>query len=68
MAVTPLFRGVSSGYSLVASDGAVFKFGNAQIYGSVTAPDPNHPIVGIAAPPAGSRYLLVASDGATFGI
>ena len=68
IAVAPPFRGAIYGYSLVESDGTVFNFGDAEIYGSITTPGPDSPIVAIVAPPAGTRYLLVASDGEVFGI
>ena len=58
----------AAGYSLVASDGVVFSFGQRPTYGSITTLGPNNPIVGFVALPATNQHLLVASDGATFAI
>ncbi len=44
MAATPS----GAGYWLVASDGGVFSFGDAQFFGSTGAIHLNQPIVGIA--------------------
>ncbi len=54
------------GYWLVASDGGVFTFGNAQFYGSTGGIALNKPIVGMASTPNGGGYWLVASDGGVF--
>ncbi len=54
------------GYWIVASDGGVFSFGNAQFYGSMGGQPLNSPVVGIAARPQGDGYWLVASDGGIF--
>jgi N-acetylmuramoyl-L-alanine amidase len=54
------------GYWLVASDGGVFSFGDAQFLGSTGALVLNSPIVGMAATPDGGGYWLVASDGGVF--
>jgi alpha-tubulin suppressor-like RCC1 family protein len=54
------------GYHLVASDGGIFSFGNAQFYGSTGAIHLNQPIVGIADTPGGTGYWMVASDGGIF--
>jgi hypothetical protein len=54
------------GYWLVASDGGVFTFGNAQFYGSTGGIALNQPIVGMASTPNGGGYWLVASDGGVF--
>jgi hypothetical protein len=54
------------GYWLVAADGGVFSFGNAQFYGSEGSVKLNAPIVGIASSPDGLGYWLVASDGGIF--
>ena len=62
MAATP----DGQGYWLVASDGGVFTYGDAQFYGSTGAILLNHPIVGMAATPDGQGYWLVASDGGIF--
>jgi hypothetical protein len=56
----------TSGYSLVASDGGVFSFGDAGFYGSEAGAHLNAPIVGIASTPDGLGYWLVASDGGVF--
>jgi hypothetical protein len=62
MAVTP----DGGGYWLVASDGGIFAFGDAQFYGSTGAIHLNKPIVGMAVTPDGGGYWLVASDGGIF--
>ena len=54
------------GYWLVASDGGIFTYGNANFYGSTGALHLNAPIVGMAATPNGKGYWLVASDGGVF--
>jgi hypothetical protein len=54
------------GYWLVASDGGIFSFGNAQFWGSTGGMALNKPIVGMAATPDGGGYWLVASDGGIF--
>jgi len=54
------------GYWLVASDGGIFAFGDAQFYGSTGALTLNRPIVGMATTPTGRGYYLVASDGGIF--
>ena len=54
------------GYWLVASDGGIFTYGDAQFYGSAGAIHLNMPIVGMAATPDGRGYWLVASDGGIF--
>jgi hypothetical protein len=54
------------GYWLVASDGGIFTYGDAQFYGSTGAIHLNQPIVGMAATPDGQGYWLVASDGGIF--
>ncbi len=59
MAVTP----DGGGYWLVASDGGIFSYGDAQFYGSMGGQPLNKPIVGMAATPNGNGYYLVASDG-----
>ena len=61
MAATP----DGNGYWLVASDGGIFAFGDAQFYGS-TGGILNKPVVGMAATPDGNGYWLVASDGGIF--
>ena len=71
---TPLAKpivGVSAtpdggGYWLVASDGGIFAFGDAQFYGSTGAIHLNKPIVGMAPTGDGGGYWLVASDGGIF--
>ena len=54
------------GYWLVASDGGVFSFGDANFYGSTGAMVLNKPIVNMAPTPDGKGYWLVASDGGVF--
>ena len=55
-----------SGYWLVASDGGIFCFGDAEFFGSTGAIRLNQPVVGMAATPDGGGYWLVASDGGIF--
>jgi len=62
MAATP----DGKGYWLVASDGGIFTFGDADFYGSTGSIRLNMPIVGMAATPDGKGYWLVASDGGIF--
>ena len=64
--LTPAPTTPTSGYSLVASDGGVFNFGDAAFYGSEAGAHLNAPIVGIASTPNGLGYWLVASDGGVF--
>ena len=56
----------AAGYWLVASDGGIFSYGDAQFYGSTGSIHLNKPIVGMAATPDGKGYYLVASDGGIF--
>ncbi|HWG74121.1 MAG TPA: putative Ig domain-containing protein [Acidimicrobiales bacterium] len=56
----------TGGYTLVASDGGVFNFGDAGFFGSMGAKHLNRPVVGIASTPDGAGYWLVASDGGVF--
>ena len=62
MAATPS----GLGYWLVASDGGVFGFGDAQYFGSTGGIRLNQPVVGMAATPSGLGYWLIASDGGIF--
>ncbi len=55
-----------TGYWLVATDGGIFAFGDADFKGSTGAIRLNQPIVGMAAAPANTGYWLVASDGGIF--
>ncbi|MDA8359095.1 MAG: penicillin acylase family protein, partial [Actinomycetota bacterium] len=57
---------LQGGYRMVASDGGVFSFGDAQFEGSMGSAALNKPIVGIAATPDGKGYWEVASDGGVF--
>jgi SpoIID/LytB domain protein len=54
------------GYHVVATDGGIFSFGNAQFYGSMGGHPLNKPVVGMAAVPGGGGYWEVASDGGIF--
>jgi hypothetical protein len=56
----------SQGYWLVAADGGVFSFGNAQFYGSTGGTHLAEPIVGLTPTPDGAGYWLVAADGGVF--
>ena len=55
----------SGGYWLASDDGAVFSYGTARFFGSLTI-KPVRPVVGIAALPSGAGYWLVADDGGVF--
>ena len=54
------------GYWLVAADGGIFAFGDAQFYGSTGNLQLNAPIVGMTPTPDGGGYWLVAADGGIF--
>jgi hypothetical protein len=54
------------GYWLVAADGGIFSFGDAQFHGSTGSLTLNKPIVGMAGTPSGGGYWLVAADGGIF--
>ena len=54
------------GYWLVASDGGVFTFGDAQFWGSMGGQRLDQPVVGMASTPGGGGYWLVAADGGVF--
>ena len=56
----------NSSYWLVASDGGIFSFGNAQFYGSTGGLVLNKPVVGMASTSSGNGYWFVASDGGIF--
>jgi len=62
MAITP----DGGGYWLVASDGGVFSYGDANFYGSMGGKHLNDPIVGMATDTGTGGYWLVASDGGVF--
>ena len=62
MAVTP----DGKGYWLVASDGGIFSYGDAQFYGSTGNLVLNKPVVAMAATAAGNGYWLAAADGGIF--
>ncbi len=54
------------GYWMVAGDGGIFAFGDAQFYGSTGNIKLNKPIVGMTSTPDGKGYWMVASDGGIF--
>ena len=54
------------GYWLVAKDGGIFTFGDAQFYGSTGSLRLNAPVVSMAPTPDNNGYWLVASDGGIF--
>ena len=60
------FTPLHNGYWLVASDGGIFAFGNANFEGSMGGRPLNRPIVGLASTPDGGGYWEVASDGGIF--
>ncbi len=55
-----------AGYWLVAGDGGIFSYGDAQFYGSTGGVHLVQPIVGMATTPDSLGYWLVASDGGIF--
>ena len=57
---------VGKGYWLVAKDGGVFSFGDANFYGSMGGKTLNAPVVGLASGAGGAGYWLVAADGGVF--
>ncbi len=59
MTATPNGRG----YRMVASDGGVFDFGDAQFYGSLGGNPPPTPVVGLAVTPAGTGYYMMDARG-----
>ena len=56
------------GYWLVAGDGGVFNFGNAQFHGSMAGRPLNASMVGMAPTPNGAGYWLVGADGGVFAL
>jgi hypothetical protein len=54
------------GYWLVAADGGIFSYGDAQFYGSTGSIRLNKPIVGMTPTRDGRGYWFVASDGGIF--
>ena len=57
----------AGGYWMVASDGGIFSYGDAQVSGFARRfVHLNQPIVGMAPTPDGGGYWLVASDGGIF--
>ncbi|MGH2687382.1 MAG: IPT/TIG domain-containing protein, partial [Actinomycetota bacterium] len=64
--VAPAGPVAGSGYWMVATDGGIFAFGDAEFYGSTGNIRLNKPIVGMATTPSGNGYWLVASDGGVF--
>jgi hypothetical protein len=58
--------GDGRGYWLVASDGGIFAYGDAQFHGSTGAIHLNKSVVGMAPDARTGGYWLVASDGGVF--
>ena len=56
----------SYGYWLVAADGGIFAYGDANFNGSTGGTHLDQPIVGMATTPTGHGYWLVAADGGIF--
>jgi len=67
---TPLVAMASTpdhgGYWMAASDGTVFRYGNAGFFGSMSGQPLASPIVGIVGTADGKGYWLVAADGGIF--
>jgi hypothetical protein len=57
---------VTQGYWLVAADGGIFSFGDAEFLGSLGGVNLTAPVVGMEATPDGKGYWLVAADGGIF--
>ena len=55
-----------AGYWMVAPDGGIFSFGNAQFYGSMGGKKLNGPMIGMAATINNGGYWTFASDGGIF--
>ena len=55
-----------NGYWLVASDGGVFTFGDAEFLGSTANLQLNQPVIDMAVNPTGNGYWLYAADGGVF--
>ena len=51
---------------MVAEDGGIFSFGDAQFYGSMGGQRLNAPVMSMAPDPDGVGYWLVAADGGIF--
>ena len=66
VALNPASTPDGKGYWLVASDGGVFSFGDAQFYGSMGGKTLNMPVVGMASTPDGKGYWLAGQDGGIF--
>jgi hypothetical protein len=56
----------NNGYTLVASDGGLFAFGDAQFFGSMGGKTLNSPMVGMSRTRTGLGYWTVAADGGIF--
>ena len=54
------------GYWTVASDGAVYAYGDAKYFGGMNGKGLDRPVVGMAPTPDGGGYWLVAADGGVF--
>jgi outer membrane protein assembly factor BamB len=59
-------NGPGIGYTMAASDGGIFNFGEAGYFGSQGGKPLDKPVVGIATTPDGGGYWEVASDGGIF--
>lgn len=57
---------LGGGYRLASSDGGVFAFGDARLFGSMGGLPLNKPMVGIAPTTSGVGYWLTAGDGGVF--
>jgi Phage tail lysozyme len=58
--------GTGNGYWIVADDGGVFSYGDANFFGSEGGHALNAPVVAMASSENGGGYLLAASDGGVF--
>ena len=55
-----------NGYYIVGSDGGVFCYGDAQMYGSMGGEALNAPVVGMELTSSGAGYWLLGQDGGIF--
>jgi len=64
VAIVPTHSGI--GYYIIASDGGVFTFGDAQFFGSMGGQNLAAPIANAALTPSGLGYWLLGADGGVF--
>ncbi|MBP9116259.1 MAG: glucosaminidase domain-containing protein [Acidimicrobiia bacterium] len=62
----PSAQTAGAGYWMVAPDGGIFTFGQAQFYGSMGGQRLNKPMIGLAATKTNGGYWTFAADGGIF--